>query len=147
MVARIAGLAETKRTPARIAPRKCSGGRLFAGACRFQAMRASISTRKHSAFSAKAASTPARPMAKPPMAGPTVRDRLKPIPFSAMACTRSSRGTSSGVVAAQAGKFSALPMPMQKVSTSSPQGPTPPRKASSASSAATQSTQACAAMR
>ena len=56
------------------------------------------------------------------------------MPFRAMAPTRSSRGTSSGVVAAQAGKFRAVPAPMAKVSASRPQGPSTPAAVSAASS-------------
>ena len=41
------------------------------------------------------------------------------MPFSAIACTRSSRGTNSGTIALQAGAVSAEPMPMAKVSASS----------------------------
>ena len=41
------------------------------------------------------------------------------MPFSAIACTRSSRGTSSGTIALQAGPVSAAPMPIAKVSASS----------------------------
>ena len=41
------------------------------------------------------------------------------MPFSAIACTRSSRGTSSGTMALHAGAVSAAPMPIANVSASS----------------------------
>jgi hypothetical protein len=41
------------------------------------------------------------------------------MPFRAIACTMSSRGTSSGTIALQAGAVSAVPMPIANVSASS----------------------------
>jgi hypothetical protein len=81
-----------------------------------------------------AAAGPAAASTKPPIAGPMARAMLKPMPFSAMAPTRSPRGTSSGVAAAQAGKFTAVPAPMAKVSASRPQGPSASAAARTASS-------------
>jgi len=42
------------------------------------------------------------------------------MPLSAMACTRSCRGTTSGTVAPQAGWYIADPMPIANVSATSP---------------------------
>ena len=58
-----------------------------------------MTMRKDSAFNAKVASAPAAATVKPPMAGPTARVRLKPMPFRTMALGRSCLGTVSGVVA------------------------------------------------
>jgi hypothetical protein len=124
MAARMAGAAATKPIPARMAPsRRSRGSPPRAEAGRRQASSAQSSARKARALSAKAAAGPDAARTKPPSAGPSARARLKPMPFSAMAPTRSPRGTSSGVVAAQAGKFTAVPAPMAKVSASRPQGP------------------------
>ena len=148
MAARMAGAAATKRSPARMAPsRRSRGSAPRAEAGRRQATRAASSTRKARALSAKAAAGPAAARTKPPSAGPSARARLKPMPFSAIAPTRSSRGTNSGVVAAQAGKFSAVPAPIAKVSASRPQGPSASAAAKTASSTPMAAIQSCAAIR
>jgi len=69
------------------------------------------------------------------------------MPFSTMACARSARGTVSGVVAAQAGEFIAVPAPIAKVRVSSPQGPIAPEKVSSARIAPASAIQAWPVMR
>jgi hypothetical protein len=126
IAARITGAARTKPTPVRMAWKKCSFGRRDLSGRRRQARSATITATKETALSAKFASAPSAAMVKPPSAGPTARVRLKPMPFSTIAWVRSFRGTSSGVVAAQPGKFIAVPAPIAKVSAISPQGPSSP---------------------
>ena len=127
METRIAGTEIAKRIPARIADRKRSGGSFErVGVGRRQRSNAQSSTRKQRAFRENVAAGPAEAMAKPPNAGPSARAKLKPTPFSATACTRSLRETSSGIAAAQAGKITAVPAPIRKVSTRRPQAPSSP---------------------
>ena len=133
----IAGVAATNRTPARMAERKCSGGRARTGASRFHSSSAPASDRMHSALKAKAVAVPKPAMISPPTAGPSARAMLKPMPLSAMAPTKSSRGTSSGVVAAQPGKLIASPTPSAKVKASRPHGPSVPDRSITQSSSAT----------
>ncbi|GAV35648.1 hypothetical protein ROTAS13_03325 [Roseomonas sp. TAS13] len=147
MVPRSAGLATTKRTPVRMADRKCSLGRRPAGACRRHRNSATTSTSTQAAFRAKVACGPATPISSPPNAGPRARARLKPMPFSTMAWARSARGTSSGVTAEKAGKLMAEPMPRAKVSASKPQGPISPTAARRQSSRAEKHIQSCAPIR
>src|SRR5208337_4880764 len=63
----------------------------------------------------KGTAMPAAAMTRPPSAGPAARPTLKPTPFKAVALSRSSLGTRSGVVAPQAGEVSAPPTPSRKV--------------------------------
>ena len=58
----------------------------------------------------------------PPIAGPTLRVRLKLTLFSATAAGRAARGTISPTDACQAGLLSALPQPIRNVKVSSSQG-------------------------
>src|SRR5579863_4876795 len=67
------------------------------------------------AKSQKGTATPAAAITNPPRAGPAARPTLKPTPFAAIAPSRSSLGTRSGVVAPQAGEVSAPPTPSRKV--------------------------------
>ena len=69
------------------------------------------------------------------------------MPFSAIAWTRSSRGTSSGTMALQAGAVSAEPMPMAKVNASSQKAVTAPLTVRIASAAAARIVQSCAPIR
>jgi hypothetical protein len=145
--ARMAGAAATKPSPARMAPsRRSRGSPPRAAAGRRQASRAASSARKARALSAKAAAGPDAARTKPASAGPSARARLKPTPFSAMAPTRSPRGTSSGVAAAQAGKFTAVPALMAKVRASRPQGPSASAAARTASSTPVAAIQSWAAI-
>ena len=80
---------------------------------------------------------------RPARAGPTARAILKPTPLSAMACTRSLRGTDSAMTEPQAGLFIAAPRPMAKVSASKVQGPVWPRAVNTVSRIAAHSIQVC----
>ncbi|MND94446.1 hypothetical protein D3C80_866630 [compost metagenome] len=73
-------------------------------------------------MTAKAAAAPAAATIMPPMAGPTLRARLKPMEFRVTAPARSSRGTMSPTDACQAGPLKATPQPIRKVKASSTQG-------------------------
>jgi hypothetical protein len=81
-----------------------------------------ITLKNESAFKRNTAHAPVRATTTPPMAGPTARAKFRPIPVSATADGRSARGTSSGVVACQAGAFIAAPAPSAKVKISSSHG-------------------------
>src|SRR5690349_21216974 len=81
---RIAGTVVARRSPARIADRKRSGGSFDrAGTGRRQLSNAQSSTRKQRAFRENVAAGLAKAMAKPPSAGPSARATLKPTPFNA----------------------------------------------------------------
>ena len=86
MAARMAGEAAAKRSPARTAEGRRSGGSpLRGGAGPAPGDQRHSSARNATAFSAKAAGGPAAAKTKPPSAGPSARARLKPTPFSAIA--------------------------------------------------------------
>jgi hypothetical protein len=73
-------------------------------------------------LAAKAAAAPDAATIAPPIAGPTLRVRLKLIEFSATAAGTSVRGTMSPTAACQDGLCSAVPQPIRKVKESSSQG-------------------------
>ena len=75
----------------------------------------------------------------PPIAGPTLRVRLKPTLFSATAAGRSARGTMSPTDACQDGLLSAVPQPIRKVKARRDQGDSTPSQAARARDAETQS--------
>ena len=85
----IAGVCRTNRIPARIAETKCSRGRVLRVRARRQVTRAATLARKETANSRKASAGPPNSSRIPPSAGPSARARLKPMPFSAIAWTRS----------------------------------------------------------
>ena len=78
-------------------------------------------------MTANAAAAPAAATMAPPIAGPTLRVRLKPMLFRATAEGRSVRGTMSPTEACHDGLLSAVPQPMRNVKVSSPQGVSSPR--------------------
>ncbi len=63
----------------------------------------------------------------PPIAGPTLRVRLKPSEFSATAAGSLARGTISPTEACHDGLFSAVPLSIRKVKASSVHGVIRPR--------------------
>src|ERR1700688_2844374 len=65
---------------------------------------------------------PAMATIRPPSAGPAARAMLKPMLPSAIAPGSSGRGTSSGMIACQAGLLAAAPRPSRNVKPSSHQG-------------------------
>ncbi len=71
---------------------------------------------------AKAAAAPNAATIAPPIAGPTLRVRLKLMLFSATAAGRSDRGTISPTEACHDGLLSAVPLPIRNVKASSSQG-------------------------
>ena len=113
----------TKRSPTRIASSSFSRGRLLRRRSRCQWRRKAALTGNDAAKRAKVNAGPPTTTSTPPSAGPRERATLKPMPFSAMAGTRSLRGTISGTVAPQAGWYMAVPMPMAKVRAISPAAP------------------------
>src|SRR5260370_34484611 len=74
------------------------------------------------ALSMKAAPAPTLATTSPPSAGPTDLARLKPAEFSEIAAGSSDFGTSSGMIACQAGPFIVEPRPRAKVSHSKVHG-------------------------
>ncbi|MNT03726.1 hypothetical protein D3C72_1382740 [compost metagenome] len=78
---------------------------------------------------------------KPPSAGPTALAKLNPALLSATAAWSSSGGTSSGMIACQAGALSAAPRPSAKVTPSSSQGVAKPASVSAARAPAATSIQ------
>ncbi len=132
----MAGVLRTKRMPARTALRKCSRGREEEDVSRRQVSSAESTATNDVAYSANVRPDPPTSTSTPPNAGPIARARLKPMPFRAIACTRSSRGTSSGASAPQAGAVIAEPMPIAKVSASRLHTVISPISVSAASSAA-----------
>src|SRR5688572_7232802 len=64
----------------------------------------------------------------PPTAGPTLRDRLKPMLLSATAAGNCGRGTMSPTEACQEGLLRAVPQPSMKVKASNNQGDINPSK-------------------
>ena len=68
-----------------------------------------------SAFRMNTGQTPSDAMISPAIAGPTARETLIAMLFSATAEASCARGTSSGTIAAHAGRTSALPTPKAKV--------------------------------
>ena len=79
----------------------------------------------------------------PPSAGPRARARLKPALLSETASGNCSRGTSSGMIACQAGLFIAVPMLSRKVRMSNTHGEMTLKKVSTLSSATALSIQVC----
>src|SRR5258706_16252352 len=71
----------------------------------------------------KPAPAPTAATSSPPSAGPTDLARLKPAEFSEIAAGSSDFGTSSGMMACQAGPFIVEPRPSAKVSHSRVHGP------------------------
>ena len=100
---RIIGVCLTNRMPARIAPTRCSRGSELRTGLRRQLSSAAITARYDTALQQKASCGPPNSTRKPASAGPTARAMLKPTPFSAIACTRSERGTTSAMTEPQAG--------------------------------------------
>ena len=82
----------------------------------------------------------------PPMAGPTARARLLHPALRETASGMRSCGTSSGMMACQAGLFMAEPMLSRKVKASRAQGETWPRKVRTARMATEASIQTCQKM-
>lgn len=115
-VARKSGLFAAWRAPVRTALTRCSAGRLPAPllGARHHSNAAMIATLL-TAKTQNGTERPAQAMANPPSAGPAARPMLKPAPFKAVAPSRSSLGTSIGVIAPQAGDVSAPPTPSKKV--------------------------------
>src|SRR5271166_3206450 len=115
-VARSHSLLTAWRTPARTALTRRSAGKLSAAFRGFRhQIKAAMITALLAAKIQKGTAMPAAAMIRPPSAGPAARPILKPMPFKAVALSRSSPGTSSGVVAPQAGEVSAPPTPSRKV--------------------------------
>src|SRR5271157_1680913 len=115
-VARSHSLLTAWRTPARTALTRRSAGKLSAAFRGFRhQIRAAMMTALLAAKIQKGTAMPAAAMTRPPSAGPAARPTLKPTPFMAVALSRSSLGTRSGVVDPQAGEVSAPPTPSRKV--------------------------------
>jgi hypothetical protein len=72
--------------------------------------------------------SPAHAMANPPRAGPAARPMLKPAPLAAVAPSKSSLGTSIGMIAPHAGDVSAPPIPSKKVVASKSVGVARPKE-------------------
>ena len=142
-----AGVLRTKRTPARIAESRCSRGRPVKRRPRCQVNSADSTAMIDTAYSENARLEPPIRISMPASAGPIARVRLKPMPFSAIACTRSSRGTSSGTIALQAGPLIAAPMPIAKVSASSQKAVMAPVRVSMARAVAARIVQTCVPIR
>ena len=85
------------------------------------------------ALTAKAAAAPKAATMAPPIAGPTLRVRLKPTLLSATAEGRWARGTMSPTDACHEGLLSAVPQPIRKVKPSSAHGLSSPNQAARAS--------------
>ena len=93
------------RTPARTALTRRSAGRLSAALRGFRHQnRAATITALLAAKIQNGTAIPAAAMTRPPSAGPAARPTLKPTPFRAVALSRSSLGTRSGMVAAPGGR-------------------------------------------
>ena len=89
----------------------------------------------------KFAAGPAAATARPPRAGPAERAMLKPMLPRVTAAGSSSRGTSSGMIACQAGWFMAAPRPSRKVKRRRSQGVVRPASVSRPRPAAASSIQ------
>ena len=93
------------------------------------------------------AAGPAAATISPATAGPTARARLTATPLSASADGKSRRPTSSGMIACQAGAFSALPVPTRKVNSRRLQTFAPPSSVSPPRAALARSIQLCVTIR
>ena len=127
-----------------MAPATCSAGRRCWSGGRRQRQITKICPRNDTALSANTAATPAVATTMPPMAGPIAWAAVNAVPFSTSACGRSSRGTSSGTIAAQTGMLRAAPTPSRKVRIRSAGTVARPRYATTASTAATTAIHTCA---
>ena len=109
----------TWRHPMPRAERKRSGGRPPAAAIvgRHQ-KRTAMTPSVLMALSQNGAARPERPITMPASAGPIARLMLMPTLLSEIAACRSSRGTSVGTMACQAGAMSADPAPTRNVKIS-----------------------------
>jgi hypothetical protein len=114
--------------PPRIEPEMRSVGSAdLNSGVRFQLTSTQITPANESELSAKTEPAPLCALAKaatmrPPSAGPTARARLLEAALSETVSGMSSRGTSSGTMACQAGLFIAEPALSRKVNASSAQG-------------------------
>src|SRR6202023_988136 len=95
-----------------------------------------MTPRKETAWRRTAQPGPAVAPLGPPSAGPAARAMLKPMLPRAMAPGSSGRGTSSGMIACQAGLLAAAPRPSRKVNPSSDQGVIQPASVSTPRAAA-----------
>src|SRR5260221_12960504 len=91
------------------------------------------------ALAAKAAPAPAAATMAPPIAGPTLRVRLKLKLFNVTAAGRRARGTRSPTVACQDGLLRAVPHPIRKVNVSRSHGVIKPAQLATVSATDTQS--------
>ncbi len=84
---------------------------------------------------------------RPPIAGPTARERFMFTEPSAIACGRSAAGTSSGWSVCHVGEVQACPAPRANTSASSTTGVTSPARASTPNASTASSMNVCATSR
>src|SRR5215213_3866676 len=140
-----AGSLRTYRRPARTAPGRCSARLASRGdPCHREKMNSA--KRKETALIRNVAAGPVAAMTKPPIAGPTARERFMLTPPRAIAWGNSLLGTRSGWIDCHVGRFTASPKPSAKVSTRSSAGVMAPIQVRTASIKATKNIQPCAAI-
>ena len=98
-----------------MAPQIRSAGSIASATGRRQKKRTISTPRNEMALTRKVTAGPAEATTSPARAGPAARAMLKPMLPRVTAAGRSSRGTISGMLACQAGPFSAAPRPSRKV--------------------------------
>ena len=99
--------------------------------------------RYDTALTTNAAAAPTAATMTPPMAGPTLRARLKPAALAITACAICARGTWSPIDACHAGAKAAAPQPIRNVRPSSRAGVTRPASITTASATDASSASTC----
>jgi hypothetical protein len=128
-----------------MASRVCSRGRLEVRRGIAVAATAITTATKEIALMPKTSAALVTARRTPPIAGPTARARFWLTDPSAIACWRSSCGTSSGCSVCQVGALAALPQPITKSSARMTAGVRPESAASTASPVAAISITTCVA--